>query len=50
MHFLAPLLAVAALARATVLPTEEDGPTIHTFASAITDGGARHTAARKIPC
>ncbi|KAJ7234773.1 Alpha/Beta hydrolase protein [Mycena haematopus] len=43
MHFLAPLLAVAALARATALPTEDDGPAIHTFASqVITDGALRY--------
>ncbi|KAJ6482567.1 alpha/beta-hydrolase [Mycena sanguinolenta] len=42
MHFITPLLAVAALARATAVPTEDDGPTIHTFASAITDGALRY--------
>ncbi|KAF8176361.1 Alpha/Beta hydrolase protein [Mycena galopus ATCC 62051] len=42
MHFIASLLAAAALARATALPTEDDGPTIHTFASSITDGALRY--------
>ncbi|KAF7377420.1 hypothetical protein MSAN_00163600 [Mycena sanguinolenta] len=42
MHFITSLLAVAALARATAVPTEDDGPTIHTFASAITDGALRY--------
>ncbi|KAJ7776908.1 alpha/beta-hydrolase [Mycena maculata] len=43
MHFLAPLLAVAALARATALPSAaEAGPTIHTFTSDITDGALRY--------
>jgi hypothetical protein len=50
MHFLAPLLAVTALARATVLPIEDAGPVIHTFASDITDGGAHSSSAHKTGC
>ncbi|KAJ6482563.1 Alpha/Beta hydrolase protein [Mycena sanguinolenta] len=44
MHFkpLTPLLTVAALSYATAVPTEDDGPTIHTFASANTDGALRY--------
>ncbi|KAK7052066.1 Alpha/Beta hydrolase protein [Favolaschia claudopus] len=43
MHFFASLLAGAVLARATVVPSSDsNGPTIHKFASAITDGALRY--------
>ncbi|KAJ7034608.1 alpha/beta-hydrolase [Mycena alexandri] len=42
MHFLAPLLTVAGLVRATTLPIAETGPVIHTFKSDITDGALRY--------
>ncbi|KAJ7436142.1 alpha/beta-hydrolase [Mycena galericulata] len=43
MHFIAPLLAAAALARATALPTaEDDGPVIHTFQSPLAGSALRY--------
>ncbi|KAJ6486507.1 Alpha/Beta hydrolase protein [Mycena vitilis] len=42
MHLLAPLLAITALARATAVPSEDAGPVIHQFSSAITHGALRY--------